>query len=155
VKKNFLRCKWKINLDSCKESNVAMVYTTIRQSFQGEKMEKRILIAEDEIRISNLLKLYLEREAFLVDVVNNGDEACEKALEGFYDVIILDILMPGKDGFAVLQEIRKTKETPVIMLSAKGEEQDLKRGQDLGANEYILKPFSPRDVVSKITGLLR
>jgi DNA-binding response OmpR family regulator len=155
VKKNFLRCKWKINLDLAKESNVAMVYTTIRQSFQGEKMEKRILIAEDEIRISNLLKLYLEREAFLVDVVNNGDEACEKALEGFYDVIILDILMPGKDGFAVLQEIRKTKETPVIMLSAKGEEQDLKRGQDLGANEYILKPFSPRDVVSKITGLLR
>lgn len=132
-----------------------MVYTTIRQSFQGEKMEKRILIAEDEIRISNLLKLYLEREAFLVDVVDNGDEACEKALEGSYDVIILDILMPGKDGFAVLQEIRKTKETPVIMLSAKGEEQDLQRGQDLGANEYILKPFSPRDVVSKITGLLR
>jgi len=118
-------------------------------------MEKRILIAEDEIRISNLLTLYLEREAFLVDVVDNGDEACEKALEGSYDVIILDILMPGKDGFAVLEEIRKTKETPVIMLSAKGEEQDLKRGEDLGANEYILKPFSPRDVVSKITGLLR
>jgi DNA-binding response OmpR family regulator len=132
-----------------------MVYTTNRQIFQGEKMEKRILIAEDEIRISNLLKLYLEREAFLVDVVDNGDEACEKATEGSYDVIILDILMPGKDGFEVLAEIRKTKETPVIMLSAKGEEQDLKRGEDLGANEYILKPFSPRDVVSKVTGLLR
>lgn len=132
-----------------------MVYTTNRQIFQGDKMEKRILIAEDEIRISNLLKLYLEREAFLVDVVDNGDEACEKATEGFYDVIILDILMPGKDGFAVLEEIRKTKETPVIMLSAKGEEQDLKRGEDLGANEYILKPFSPRDVVAKVTGLLR
>lgn len=117
-------------------------------------MGKRVLVAEDEQRISHLLKMYLEREAFFVEVADNGETALEKALQNSYDVIILDILMPGKDGFSVLEEIRKTKDTPVIMLSAKGEANDLKRGSDLGASEYILKPFSPKDVVSKIKELL-
>ncbi len=117
-------------------------------------MGKRVLVAEDEQRISHLLKMYLEREAFVVEVADNGETALEKALQNSYDVIILDILMPGKDGFSVLEEIRKTKDTPVIMLSAKGEANDLKRGSDLGASEYILKPFSPKDVVSKIKELL-
>jgi DNA-binding response OmpR family regulator len=117
-------------------------------------MGKRVLIAEDEMRISNLLKIYLERESFTVEAVDNGDAALEKALNEPFDLIILDVLMPGKDGFTVLEEIRKTKNTPIIMLSAKGEENDLKRGSDLGANEYILKPFSPRDVISKIHTIL-
>ncbi|MBT2682840.1 response regulator [Bacillus sp. ISL-37] len=117
-------------------------------------MGKRVLVAEDEQRISHLLKMYLEREAFIVEVVDNGDEALEKALQDSFDIIILDILMPGRDGFSVLEEIRKTKDTPVIMLSAKGEAHDLKRGEELGASEYILKPFSPKDVVSKIKELL-
>ncbi|MCM3572579.1 response regulator [Mesobacillus subterraneus] len=117
-------------------------------------MGKRVLVAEDEQRISHLLKMYLEREAFVVEVADNGETALEKALQNSYDVIILDILMPGKDGFSVLEEIRKTKDTPVIMLSAKGEASDLERGAELGASEYILKPFSPKDVVSKIKELL-
>ncbi|WP_102262360.1 response regulator transcription factor [Mesobacillus jeotgali] len=117
-------------------------------------MGKRVLVAEDEQRISHLLKMYLEREAFIVEVADNGDEALEKALQDSFDIIILDILMPGRDGFSVLEEIRKTKDTPVIMLSAKGEAHDLKRGEELGASEYILKPFSPKDVVSKIKDLL-
>lgn len=117
-------------------------------------MGKKILVAEDEQRIGNLLKMYLERESFHVELVANGDNALEKALSDSFDLILLDILMPGKDGFTVLEEIRKTIQTPVIMLSAKGEDHDLKRGQELGANEYILKPFSPRDVISKIKLLL-
>lgn len=117
-------------------------------------MGKRVLVAEDEQRISHLLKMYLEREGFNVEVADNGDEALKKAIQESFDIIILDILMPGRDGFSVLEEIRKTKDTPVIMLSAKGEAHDLKRGEDLGASAYILKPFSPKDVVSKIKMLL-
>ena len=117
-------------------------------------MAKKILVAEDELRIGNLLKMYLERESFQVELVANGDHALEKALSEPFDLIILDILMPGKDGFTILEEIRKNITTPVIMLSAKGEENDLRRGQELGANEYILKPFSPREVISKIKMLL-
>ncbi|MBS8263654.1 response regulator [Mesobacillus boroniphilus] len=117
-------------------------------------MRKRVLVAEDEKRISHLLKMYLEREALDVEVADNGEEALEKALQDSFDVIILDILMPERDGFSVLEEIRKTKATPVIMLSAKGEAHDLKRGEELGASDYILKPFSPKDVVSKIKRLI-
>jgi DNA-binding response OmpR family regulator len=117
-------------------------------------MGKRVLVAEDEQRISQLLKMYLERESFEVEVANNGVTALEKAIQESFDIIILDILMPGKDGFTVLEEIRKTKATPVIMLSAKGEAHDLKRGEELGASDYILKPFSPKDVVSKIKDLV-
>ncbi len=117
-------------------------------------MSKRVLIAEDEQRISHLLKMYLERESFIVEITDNGEEAMKKALQEPFDVIILDILMPGRDGFSVLEELRKTKDTPVIMLTAKGEAQDLKRGEELGASDYILKPFSPKDVVLKIKELI-
>lgn len=114
----------------------------------------KILIVEDEIRISHLLRMYLERESFHVDVENNGDHGLERALNENYDLIILDVLMPGKDGYLVLEELRRTKKTPVIMLSAKCGEEDLKRGFDLGANEFIAKPFSPAAVVVKIKEII-
>lgn len=117
-------------------------------------MGKRVLVAEDEGRISNLLKIYLEREGYSVAISDNGSEALARALNESFDLFILDVLMPGKDGFAVLEELRKTQKTPVIMLSAKGEAQDLKRGADLGANEYILKPFSPKDVIGVVQSIL-
>ncbi|WP_210367415.1 response regulator [Bacillus sp. REN3] len=117
-------------------------------------MGKRILVAEDEARISHLLKIYLERESFIVNVVDNGKDALDIALNEPCDLIILDILMPGKDGFTVLKEVRKTQSTPVILLSAKGEAHDLQRGAELGADEYILKPFSPKEVVEKIKTML-
>jgi DNA-binding response OmpR family regulator len=117
-------------------------------------MGKRILIVEDEIRISNLMKMYLERETFLVEVADNGVDGLVIALQEEFDLIILDVSMPGKDGFTVLEELRRTKNTPVIMLSARGEAHDQKRGFDLGATDYILKPFSPRDVILKIKAIL-
>lgn len=114
----------------------------------------RILIVEDEIRISHLLRIYLERESFHVDVVDNGNEGLDRAIKDDYDVIILDVLMPGKDGYKVLEELRKIKNTPAIILSAKCDEDDQKRGFDLGANEFIAKPFSPAIVVLKIKEIL-
>lgn len=111
----------------------------------------KILIVEDELRISNLLKIYLERESYQVTVVHNGDDGLEHAIQEDYDLIILDVFMPGKNGFTVLEELRKLKNTPVIMLSAQSEEQ----GLHLGADAFISKPFSPSAVVSKIKEILK
>jgi DNA-binding response OmpR family regulator len=117
-------------------------------------MGKKILIVEDEVRISQLMKMYLERETFLVDIADNGVDGLNIAIQEDIDLIILDVSMPGKDGFTVLEELRQSKTTPVIMLSARGEAHDQKRGFDLGATDYILKPFSPRDVILKIKTIL-
>lgn len=114
----------------------------------------KILIIEDEIRIGNLLKLYLERESFQVVIATHGDRGLERALCEHFDLIILDVLLPGKDGFAVLENLRKIKTTPAIMLSAKCLKEDVKRGSDLGANDFIAKPFSPGMVVTKIKEIL-
>lgn len=110
----------------------------------------KILIVEDEVRISTLLKMYLGRESFEVNVVDNGIDGLERSLNEDYDLIILDVFMPGKNGFTVLEELRKEKDTPVIMLSAQSEEQ----GQALGANAFISKPFSPGAVVEKVKEIL-
>jgi DNA-binding response OmpR family regulator len=120
----------------------------------GDWAALKILIVDDEIRISNLLRIYLQRESFHVDAAADGDEGLDKALHENYDLIILDVLMPGKDGFQVLEDLRKVKQTPVIMLSAKSESEDLIRGTDLGANAFISKPFSPAAVVAKIKEIL-
>lgn len=117
-------------------------------------LEKKILIVEDEIQIGKLLKMYLEREKYVIELEANGLVGLMKALNQRYDLIILDILMPGMDGFEVLDRLRQEKNTPVIMLSAKGEEQDIQRGLELGANHYLTKPFSCNDVVLKVKQLI-
>ncbi|WP_203554094.1 response regulator [Bacillus sp. B15-48] len=113
----------------------------------------RILIVEDEVRISQLLSMYLKRESFLVDVVDNGNDGLSKALQEDYQLIILDLFLPGKNGFEVLATLRQEKNTPVILLSAQSEANDQKRMFELGANMYISKPFSPNDVISKVKQL--
>lgn len=110
----------------------------------------KILIVEDEVRISNLLKIYLGRESFQVTTAANGDEGLALALQEDFNLIILDVFMPGKNGIAVLEELRKSKDTPVIMLSA----QNVEQGQGLGANAFISKPFSPGAVVTKVKEIL-
>ncbi|WP_335869767.1 response regulator transcription factor [Bacillus sp. 2205SS5-2] len=115
----------------------------------------KILIVDDEERIRRLLKMYLERENYIIDEAEDGETALQLALDNNYDCILLDVMMPGKDGIEVCQELREHKATPVIMLTAKGEEANRVQGFEVGADDYIVKPFSPREVVLRVKALLR
>ncbi|MGG4179537.1 response regulator transcription factor [Virgibacillus pantothenticus] len=117
--------------------------------------ESKVLVVDDEERIRRLIRMYMERDGFLVEEAENGREALTLALENHYDVILLDIMMPEMDGVEVCQELRKEKDTPVIMLTAKGEEANRVQGFEIGADDYIVKPFSPREVVLRVKALLR
>ncbi|KKB35611.1 DNA-binding response regulator ResD [Bacillus thermotolerans] len=117
--------------------------------------EMRILIVDDEERIRRLLRMYLERENYQVDEAEDGETALDLALNKEYDCILLDIMMPGKDGIEVCKELREKKATPVIMLTAKGEEANRVQGFEVGTDDYIVKPFSPREVVLRVKALLR
>ncbi|WP_078596964.1 response regulator transcription factor [Evansella clarkii] len=117
--------------------------------------EAKILVVDDEERIRRLLKMYLEREEYEVDDAENGEKALEMALDTDYDLIVLDLMMPGIDGIEVCEEIRKHKATPIIMLTAKGEEANRVQGFEAGTDDYIVKPFSPREVVLRVKALLR
>lgn len=123
----------------------------------GIKMEKEktILIVDDEDRIRRLLKMYLEREGYKTDEAENGNQAIEKALSHEYDLILLDLMMPEKDGIEACKEIREQKATPIIMLTAKGEEANRVQGFEAGTDDYIVKPFSPREVVLRVKAILR
>ncbi|MRH42358.1 response regulator [Aquibacillus halophilus] len=115
----------------------------------------KILVVDDEERIRRLLRMYLEREEYIVDEAEDGDQAVELAFENDYDLILLDIMMPGKDGIEVCKDIREKKTTPVIMLTAKGEEANRVQGFEVGTDDYIVKPFSPREVILRVKALLR
>ncbi|KOS69272.1 transcriptional regulator [Lysinibacillus contaminans] len=114
-----------------------------------------VLVVDDEDRIRRLLKMYLEREGYQVDEAENGNEAIEMSLEKEYHCILLDIMMPEKDGLEVCGEIRERSATPIILLTAKGEEANRVQGFELGADDYIVKPFSPREVVLRVKAILR
>ncbi|QFK71843.1 response regulator transcription factor [Pradoshia sp. D12] len=120
-----------------------------------EENNIRLLIVDDEDRIRRLLKMYLEREKYTIDEAANGEDALELALANDYDLILLDLMMPGKDGIEVCKELREKKATPVIMLTAKGEEINRVQGFEAGTDDYIVKPFSPREVVLRVKALLR
>jgi two-component system response regulator ResD len=115
----------------------------------------KILIVDDEDRIRRLLRMYLERENYIIDEASNGEEALELSLNNDYSLILLDLMMPGLDGLEVCRELRKHKTTPVIMLTAKGEESNRVHGFEVGTDDYIIKPFSPREVVLRVKALLR
>jgi two-component system response regulator ResD len=114
-----------------------------------------ILVVDDEERIRRLLKMYLERENYQIEEARDGEEALQKAMQKDYDLILLDLMMPGIDGVEVCKEIRDTKATPIIMLTAKGEEANRVQGFEAGTDDYIVKPFSPREVVLRVKALLR
>lgn len=116
---------------------------------------ERILVVDDEARIRRLLRMYLEREDYQVEEAENGEFALELAKETDYDLILLDLMMPGMDGIEVLQELRKIKATPVAILTAKGEESERVQGFEEGTDDYIVKPFSPREVILRVKALLR
>ncbi|EIT86550.1 two-component response regulator [Fictibacillus macauensis ZFHKF-1] len=117
--------------------------------------EAKILVVDDEERIRKLLKMYLEKENYEVDEAENGEEALDRSLTLTYDLILLDVMMPGMDGMEVCEKLRQRKATPVIMLTAKGEEMNRIQGFEVGVDDYIVKPFSPREVVLRVKALLR
>ncbi len=110
----------------------------------------RILIIEDEESIAELEKDYLEINNYEVEMVFNGTDGLKKALTNEYDLIILDVMLPGIDGFEICKQIRKAKDIPIIMVSAKKEDIDKVRGLGLGADDYITKPFSPNEMVARV-----
>ena len=111
---------------------------------------KKVLIIEDDMGIYELERDYLEIEGYEVDIQTNGVDGLAAALEYEYDLIILDIMIPKKDGFSVCRDIRKKKEIPIIMVSAKREDIDKIRGLGLGADDYMIKPFSPAELVARV-----
>ena len=110
----------------------------------------KILIVEDEIAIAELEKDYLELSGFEVEVANDGKAGLSKALKEDYDLFILDLMLPGVDGFEICRQIRSEKNTPIIMVSAKKDDIDKIRGLGLGADDYMTKPFSPSELVARV-----
>lgn len=114
-----------------------------------------ILVVDDEKAVCDLLKMYLEKEGFEVMVAHDGEEALKKVEHNHPSLILLDLMLPKKDGWTVCREIRKISDVPIIMLTARGEEFDRILGLELGADDYIAKPFSPREVVARVKAVLR
>ena len=110
----------------------------------------RILIVEDEVAIADLEKDYLELSGFEVEIENDGTKGLERALHEEFDLFILDLMLPGVDGFEICKKIRETKNTPILMVSAKKDDIDKIRGLGLGADDYVTKPFSPSELVARV-----
>ncbi len=118
-------------------------------------MKYKILIVDDDENICELLRLYLEKDGYETVVANDGQEAVDKAFKTMPDLILLDIMLPKLDGWQVCREIRKSFETPIIMITAKGEVFDKILGLELGADDYVTKPFDTKEVVARVKAVLR
>lgn len=123
------------------------------ETIQGN--HKKLLVVDDEDRIRRLLKMYLEKADYDIDEAENGRIALDMAMENDYDLILLDVMMPEMDGIQVAEEIRKEKETPIMMLTAKGEELNRIQGFEVGVDDYIVKPFSPREIVLRVAAIIK
>ena len=110
----------------------------------------KVLIVEDELPIAELEKDYLELSDFEVDIENDGTEGLNKAIGGTYDLLILDLMLPGTDGFEICKKVREKFDIPIIMVSAKKEDIDKIRGLGIGADDYMTKPFSPSELVARV-----
>ncbi len=118
-------------------------------------MKKRILVIDDEPRMRRFVRMNLDLEGYDVIEADNGLQALEKVRDEMPDLVLLDVAMPELDGFETLEHIRESSSVPVIMLTVKNDEEDRIRGLDLGADDYITKPFSPRELLSRIRAVLR
>ncbi len=118
-------------------------------------MAQRILVVDDEPEIVRVLRAYLERAGFAVSTAYDGPEALRRARQESPDLILLDLMLPGMDGLDVARELRRTSNVPLIIVTARVEETDRVLGLELGADDYVLKPFSPREVVARVRAVLR
>ncbi len=113
----------------------------------------KILVVDDEVNIRNVIKEYAKFEGYDVEEAGNGMQAVEICKEKDFDIIIMDVMMPKLDGFSAIKEIRKTKNIPVLMLSARGEEYDKLFGFEIGIDDYVVKPFSPKEVMARVAAI--
>lgn len=117
--------------------------------------ERRLLIIDDDLELCGLVTDYLRSEAFEVETVQEGEQGAERALSGEHGLVVLDVMLPGIDGFEVLQRIRARSTMPVLMLTARGDDVDRIVGLELGADDYLPKPFNPRELVARIRAIMR
>ena len=115
----------------------------------------RILLVDDDAELCTLLSEFLKREGFTVDCEHAGEDGLRKALAGGVDLVVLDVMLPGLDGFEILRRLRPQSKVPVIMLTARGEDVDRIVGLELGADDYLPKPFNPRELAARIRAVLR
>jgi DNA-binding response OmpR family regulator len=127
------------------------------QSSKGmtQRANPRLLVVDDDRDLCHLVTQYLEPEGFTLSVVHTGADGIRTAVEGNHELIVLDVMLPDKKGFDVLREIRNRVRTPVLMLTARGDEFDRILGLELGADDYLPKPFSPRELIARISAILR
>ena len=118
-------------------------------------MARNILVVEDDNNISNLIKMYLDKEGFDVRIAADGGKAVEEFKEKEPDLVLLDIMLPVMDGWQVCRELRKTMKMPIIMLTAKGETEDKVSGLEMGADDYIVKPFEVKELLARVHAVLR
>lgn len=118
-------------------------------------MDEKILVVDDETAISDIIKYNFEKEGYSIDTANNGLKAIDLCEKNNYDLILLDIMMPKLNGFETLREIRKNSDIPVIMLTAREDEVDKVLGLELGADDYVVKPFSMRELIARVKAVLR
>ena len=116
---------------------------------------KKLLIVDDEEKIREVIKEYAEFEGYIAEEAGDGMEAVKMVKDGDFDLVIMDIMMPKLDGFSAVKEIRKSKNIPVIMLSARTEEYDKLFGFELGADDYVVKPFSPKELMARVNAVLK
>jgi DNA-binding response OmpR family regulator len=124
-------------------------------TMQASGSGARVLVVDDEPMVREVVTAYLEREGFRVTEADNGPDALAAIATGAPDVVVLDVMLPGVDGFRILTEVRKTGDVPVIMLTARTEEPDRVLGLELGADDYVVKPFSPRELAARVRSVLR
>jgi DNA-binding response OmpR family regulator len=116
---------------------------------------KRVLIVEDDILAAELERDYLEASDYEVELCSDGDKGYKKAESGIYDLLLLDIMLPGMSGFEICRRIRREQNVPIIMVTAKTEDVDMIRGLGLGADDYIMKPFNPTELVARAKAHIR
>jgi two-component system, OmpR family, response regulator CpxR len=115
----------------------------------------RILVIDDDVELCSLLSEFLRREGFSVDAEHEGRKGLERILKAEHDLLVLDVMLPGMDGFEILKRLRQSSKVPVVMLTARGEDVDRIVGLELGADDYLAKPFNPRELAARIRAILR
>jgi DNA-binding response OmpR family regulator len=132
-----------------------MLYSINKSSAEEARVDTQILVVEDEPSVGEVVQLYLRRAGFQVTVVQNGQKALELLETQLPSLLILDLMLPGLDGWEITRRLRAHSDVPIIMLTARREEIDRIAGLELGADDYVLKPFSPQELVSRVRAVLR